>query len=350
MSNINKFNYDEKANLFSGYYDENIDIIKIHTFIRRILTLKTTKSVATFTGESINYVNNQLNSRDLTLDDSLNIFCDYIDGIKNISSNILIDYDIKAEVWIDEITNSKGKVKIALIEQYINIIKEFMNVNIIHSNNLYKGESCSECGVNLSEEDFCLNCGMYKVKFMSNSSFIDTIEVDTQVKKKNPYDKFKAKYLRYQGRSEITIPQDDIDKIKTYIDHNYIIDVSDYRRINNIVLLREVLSKLSLNKYSDDINVLIHVLWDYSLPNLKHLDKKIENNWNKGQSIMLKHKTDKDSQNISYNAWRLWRELLDVGHDCDREEFTITSNKETLKRLEQLWKIRCDQLKTETEH
>jgi hypothetical protein len=233
-----------------------------------------------------------------------------------------------------------------LIEGYLKMTSQYVNIDLKSYEESEDMTLCEECGkyVNLEEES-CPHCASVLTKFIVTKSFNQVEPAMLPKPKKVLIGKFWNKYLRYQGRLDVSINMTDIEKIRKHINETYYIaSFKENYRSQNMSLLRQKLTTLSMGRYKDDINVVMNILWDYKIPDYSHLDDQIESNWTKGNEIITKNKQEDELQNIMHNDWRLYRELIDVGVYCNLEDFQITNNKEIRKKMEKLWEIRCKEM------
>lgn len=336
---MNTFVYDEELDLITGKYNDKLEISELHESICTILNTKAFNSVGKIVKEGSKGLLSLHN--DPTLDNSVEMFSRVIGAIKTCNVGSYQLYIERSSIWINKILNSTGELKLVLIDRYLKMLSDFMKVNIF-----YDSESelhCSFCRTIVQAEDeYCAKCGLQQEKILAINLFISNDLVATPKVSKHPFDKFWNKYLRFQGRTDIIVPKEDIEQITSYIQNNYIItNISESHRNRNVSLIIQVLNKLTMTRHKHDVNLIINIIWNYPLPNYKEFDNAIQTNWKLGQVIIDKYKTSKVTQNITHNNWRLWHELDDVGIEVDVDLFCMNYNKDLLIQMEALWKLRC---------
>jgi hypothetical protein len=180
-------------------------------------------------------------------------------------------------------------------------------------------------------------------QFISTSRYVDSAENDIQSIKavKDGYDKFREHYLRYQGRTKDVVDQNDMNLIRKTMTEDYTLDVTEENRTDIRRLVFKVINKLKLGKYRSDLNLILHEIWGYDLPDYSEYDDLIEKNWRIGQQIFEEQKQENDPKTIGYNDWRLYKELTYVGITLDEEIFQISTSKQMKKRYDDLWNLRC---------
>ena len=324
--------YDKDLHLLKGLYNDSFDIEKFHGIVCNVIKAKQQGSI-------IGVI------QDGTLTKpSIMAFSNIIEKMADCTD--LTYYTTKAAPWIKAILKVEGAKKVTLLECYFKMTSKYVNLDLKNTNKVENEIVCIDCDSIIDpEDDVCKTCGCIQTKFIS-STFYGQPESTSIVKTtKTTLDKFMEKYLRYQGRLDVIINHSDVEQIKTYLNEKYnILNTKEAFRSKNLFLLRDAMTFLSLKKYKDDINIIMNMLWDYKIPNYTAYDELIKVRWSEGTEVITLYKKEDELQNITHNEWRLYRELNDLGIDCDPVDFEIINNKEIRKKLDKLWKLRCESL------
>ena len=339
---VNRFIQDSTTGVIRGQYDDEIDPMALNNLVRDVVKKRVSQSIRSVGEEAFNGYKMVTGEKEVTVNDGIGLFNRVVARWIDLPS--LETYDRRSTVWLKAIGENKGKRRLALIEQFVRMISDFVPINILYANG-NDNLTCSDCSTLLSlNDDHCPNCATQHIKYVSNGVYNDNLETESLPKPmaiKDPYEKFQIKYLRFQGRYDVKLDTEEIEKIRAHIKQKYRIDnLTERFRDANRSIMRETLKTLSMIRYQDDINLLMYIIWNYPPPDLSQYDAEIEKNWREGQAIIEANRREKDPENIDSNDWRLFNELKLVGFDCYEEDFHITSNKDVKKRQDELWQIR----------
>jgi hypothetical protein len=311
----------------------------------KILRERSIDSLGVLFSDGINLAVNP----DISVEDGIGFFSRVMSTVTNFNEDSLVnEYESKSKPWIKAIKKETDKRILGdLIAKYINIVNQYVKTNIQYSDTHTIGLTleCSMCGFKSEEtiEEHCLCCGSFMQQFISTSRYVDSAENDIQSIKavKDGYDKFREHYLRYQGRTKDVVDQNDMNLIRKTMTEDYTLDVTEENRTDIRRLVFKVINKLKLGKYRSDLNLILHEIWGYDLPDYSEYDDLIEKNWRIGQQIFEEQKQENDPKTIGYNDWRLYKELTYVGITLDEEIFQISTSKQMKKRYDDLWNLRC---------
>lgn len=338
---MNNFAYNRQTRVLSGYYNDNLRVTVLDQLVSRVLCDDTTTIVGTIVADGLNLAMRE----EVSMQDGIQFFSQLLTEMQEITTQTkLTEYERRAGPWLEVINKEPDPlIKRDLLVEYINLVSKFVTTNLQYSVIDPMQSVCMNCRniVDNDNDDHCIGCGAWLPQYIASSKYIEANDVIPKPKTtKDSYDKFKEKYLRFQGRWLNCIADADLNLIQTELATKYITTTEEYHS-TNAMLLRNLLVTLKLTKYKDDVNLLMNLLWNYPLPNLSLFDDTIERNWRAGQAIMEDSKIDSDAHTIAFNDWRLYSELIDVGYDCDTSDFQIASNKNTQKRYAELWALRC---------
>lgn len=350
MAHINQFEYSEADDTIYGFYNSSIDITNIHRKVVRILQHKQNNGILSLFDEAkaaIIAINDSDRTPDASLKTGVNIFERAVKKLANIDTDSLASYTERSKPYIDRIKQTSGELKLALVASYLKLIKEYIKINISKQDNDNDDNVCS-CGEVINEDDIdvCSKCGLVSKCYLATSAFTDSkYGSESSSKPKTRYDKFKDRHLRYQCRAGKVIDPTILNKLTNYLKNKYpSLTHNPKDRLKNLDLLKKVLKACSLTSLMPDINLIAHTLWKYEIPNIRHLDDIIEDQWNKMQEVLDIEKSSDDKATMEFNGWRQWRQYIQAGYDCDPLEFDMPNTK-VLERSEELWARGCKKLK-----
>ena len=108
-------------------------------------------------------------------------------------------------------------------------------------------------------------------------------------------------------------------------------------------MLLAALSHLGYPNYYEDVNLIGHKYWGWTLPDVSMYKEKIISHYVMTQNVFLQiPKEERDRQSSLGTQYRLWRHLQLVGHECYSDEFKIAENVDSLHKHNRLWKYMCE--------
>ena len=108
-------------------------------------------------------------------------------------------------------------------------------------------------------------------------------------------------------------------------------------------MLWTAISEIGHSAYYEDANLIGHLYWGWTLPNVMHHKETIISHYNKTQKVFYQIPPEERCRNSSLGTqYRLWRHLQLVGHECYMDEFKIAGNSESIRNHNRLWKLMCE--------
>ena len=360
----NIFNYDHISNTIHGFYDDELDITVLDNIVLAALQHRKKKQEFLLK-ETAEKAGRLLFSKATTLNEGLTLLGDTTSIL--FSNNIFSESEYRDNSYslIKNIKSETDTTKIHYIDLYLRIVRRYMNVNVIYNAPADSTNTCKECGSELSDSIIvtnsgCEGCGMVMRKFIKSSANLDNDfgqeSPITKLKNKQKLDKhnksdgsvlFEKKLLRDQCRYSIFPTQEVVSSIRTYfLERNITPTLIESRRIDNIKLMRKILTALHYSKYKDDINYFCHEIWKFPNPDRSSLDKQILDDFNTIQPLITSAlSTIQEKRDIVLvNAWRLWRHYIQAGLNLDPREFDIPKTKDIVNAYEEAWFESCKQL------
>lgn len=368
----------------SGTYDEDYNILHVDSLIRKKLkqekfshlnTLKSRyKSLYTMSLQPQTYV-----IREKTLNNMEKI----ITEINQIESGEKLKiYDERVKDILNEYRKFNGKIKVilfgndeqskyetmddeqlrrlSLIEKYLDIAGEYIEIDIIRNNNR-PSDVCKGCGESLSkvassEEGTirCPNCQTEHDQIILAKLAKDGSRINTNNNTDDEsIDNFMRAFIRYQGL-QLDQPDDSLEsELDEYFVRNGRPTGEEIRKLplnsrgkrgdTNHKMLWSALSAIGRSEYYEDANLIGHKYWGWSLPNIMHLKEGIIDKYNKTQKVFYQIPPEERGRNSSLGTqYRLWRHLQLEGHECYMDEFKIAENPESLRLHNKLWRLMCE--------
>jgi len=278
---------------------------------------------------------------------------------KNKGDVKTIVFDIEDEKYKE--MDEKVKKRILIIEKYLEIAKDFLDIEIIRIDNKPKNR-CKGCGEPL--EDVPIN-DMGTIRCPNNECLTEhEVLIKTKSRKDGnrilsinnnddeSIENFMRAFNRYQGLQSDKPNNKLFEELDEYfIRHGRPIGEEIKKcKLNrrgrtgdtNHKMLWTALSQINRSEYYEDANLIGHMYWGWTLPNVMQYKEKIIQHYNKTQKVFYQIPIEERSRNSSLGTqYRLWRHLQMVGHECYIDEFKIAENAESLRTHDKLWRQMC---------
>ena len=273
--------------------------------------------------------------------------------IKTVSFEI--SDDNKEEIDDNNYDIEKFEERNNIIEKYLEIASNYIDINIVKINNFRK-EICCGCGISLSKilpnDDGFVRCPDQECQTEN------IVTVHTKIIKEGIYnngntpesiDNFLKAFIYYQGLQNVKLNENLYTKLD---DHFRKIKRPTGDEIKKLPLTSRgmrgdtdhkmmwtALSSIGFSEYFKHSNYICNIYWGWVLPNVMHLKELIINHYNITQQIFNKIPVEERERDSSLGVpYRLWRHLQLAGHDCHMSEFKIVVNRESLNCHDKLWK------------
>jgi hypothetical protein len=285
---------------------------------------------------------------------------DYLEQTSNIL-NLYKELGPKKKVISFSMTKSDkkseidNKDQIVLIEKYISIAKYFHPITISYpESKLY---ICNGCGNDISKllKDssgicICEICGVEKPVLMQNI----IISENRGIALKEGYEdreNFEKALYRFQGKQINPPPKRLYKELDQYfLSFNPPLPVGE--EIKKLPLLPNgtkkgtshsmiifALGETNNSAFYEDVNLICHLYWGYTLPDLSKDEENIMNDYDETQEVYRKiPKERKSSLNTQY---RLCQHLKIRGYNYPLELFKMVKTPEILADLDRIMEIMC---------
>jgi hypothetical protein len=388
--NPNEFNMANISESFKGVYINDYNILNIHYSI--LYNFKKQNDKIIQYNNNITTLKNKLTNTELKIFEIKNItkriqeYLDLINDLKsnknkenyiNQTKNLLLEYSkirplkkiIKfkqSSKHIDEIIpdeNSVNEARHEIISQYLEIAKEYIEINLIRS--IDNSNTCKTCSSNLKEfienEDLRL-CPFCNTELDNFSKVVLSCENESKNLYRNNYSdetNFDKAILRFEGKQKNKIPSELFPMLdKHFLSSGYynaetikkwqynedenekFCVINDNKIIANREILYEALTKTKNSTYYNDINLILHLYWNFKLPDLSPIKEKLKEDYAKTQKVFVNMEKERTS---SLNCdFRLYKHLQLCGYKCKTTQFKIIKTPEIRAEYEILWKKMCD--------
>jgi hypothetical protein len=272
-----------------------------------------------------------------------------------------IVFDVAEEEKYEEIDEDRRR-RIYLIDTYLDIAAQYIEIDIIRVNTR-PSDICNGCGMSLAKvattEEGTIRCPNSDCQTEHNVIIMAKLAKDgSRINTNNntddeSIDNFLRAFIRYQGLQP-DHPDDELyDELDAYFarhdrpsgDEIKALPLNSRGRRGDTdhKMLWNALSQIGHSEYYEDANLIGHVYWGWTLPNVMHLKERIIDKYNKTQKVFYQIPAEERGRNSSLGTqYRLWRHLQLEGHECYMDEFKIAENPESVRLHNKLWRLMCE--------
>lgn len=297
----------------------------------------------------------RLDTYERRVSDILNEYRKYGGRVKTVV------FDVEEEEKYEELDDDL-RYRIHIIDQYLDIASDYIEIDVIRNNNR-PPDLCNGCGMSLSKvatsDDGTIRCPNPECLTEHDVIILNKLAKDgARINTNNntddeSIDNFLRAFVRYQGLQ----PEQPDDSVYDELDDYFIKhDRPTGDMIRNLPLnnrgrrgdtdhkmLWNALSQIGRSEYYEDANLIGHIYWGWTLPNVMHLKERIIDKYNKTQKVFYQIPPEERGRNSSLGTqYRLWRHLQLEGHECYMDEFKIAENPESLRTHNKLWRLMCE--------
>lgn len=226
-----------------------------------------------------------------------------------------------------------------IIGDYLEIARKYINIDLMRK--LPNEKGCPGCGLSYEEAEvieddsglmICPGCGLEKIKIVKSAIFADNNRVNNSRNNYEDRANFEKVVMRYQGKQITKPPKELYDKLEAWFLKQDLYTAEHYNSLplneegrkegTSKELMMEALSGVSLPGYYDDINLICHIYFGWSLPDISHLEEAIMKDYDDFQRVY--ESLDKEGRKSSLNSqWKLWLLLKRRGWPCKAADFKI---------------------------
>lgn len=300
------------------------------------------------------------------------------DEIKQIESNERIyNYELKVNNILEQYKNlnreiktlnfeesktqnfdSNTKKRLNLIDKFLEIASEYIEIDVTRK--VDQSNICICCNTSLDKivpnEDGVIRCPNLKCCAEYNTIMLSKNSKESKIVcsfEDDSIDNFLRAFIRYQGLQ----PEQPEESLYKELDDYFIkhnrpsgaeirklpLNSRGRRGDTNHKMLWNALSYIGKSEYYEDVNLIGHIYWGWTLPNVMHLKDRIIDKYIKTQRVFYQIPPEERGRISSLGTqYRLWRHLQLEGHECYMDEFKIAENPESLRIHNKLWKMMCE--------
>ena len=252
--------------------------------------------------------------------------------------------------------------RIGLIDQFLDIASEYIQIEVIRMNNR-PSDVCTGCGTSLAKvatnENGTIRCPNEECQTEHNVIIMtklakDGSRINTSGNADDEsIDNFLRALTRFQGLQQDR-PDDSLyDELDAYFARHDRPSGSQIRELplnergrrgdTNHKMLWNALSQIGRSEYYEDANLIGHIYWGWTLPDVSQYKEKIILHYNETQKGFHQIPPEERGRNSSPGTqYRLWRHLQLVRYECYMDEFKIAENPESLRTHNRLWRLMCE--------
>jgi hypothetical protein len=253
---------------------------------------------------------------------------------------------------IDKFTQEEKFRRLLLISEYIDIAKEYINIDIIHNPDIESRCPCCDILTNEMYVDdeygvIICDCGYEKENLSKVVSWENSANINGGNRSNYlDLDTFKKAWYRQQGKCSDVIPESIINILdKYYISKGYH-PSSYFKNLPNhpingrkegtsIALLKEGLQNTGNQAYYNVINIVGNIYWGWILPDYKDVEEQVFEDYYKTQIVYNEIKDRDSSLNINI---RMYLHLRAVDFPTTLLDFKTLFSRDSLEYHQECWK------------
>ena len=269
----------------------------------------------------------------------------------------------------------KQKKRQHIIFDFIEIARKYIQIDLIRETHI-KENTCQECGINFeltpckideSGTTIC-SCGIERVLVTRSPYYQNTTRVNNSRSNYEDRKNFNKVMMRYQGKQPDKPPTDLYDALDKYFNEHKLPKInindgdikfitSEYIRDNillnnegekygtNRLLMYKALKETNNSNYYDHINLILHIYWKWTLPDISHLEDILMNDYDISQRVY--EILPKDRKSSLNSQFRLFKHLRRRNYPCKSKNFKIPTTPDIVEFHEIYWGKICTVLKWE---
>jgi len=249
--------------------------------------------------------------------------------------------------------------RLHIIDEYLKIAKKYIDIQITHVEYIEPvcpvcNDPIENCEVDDEQQGLIVcKCGYQKESITLESYYKDSSRVN--LGNRNNYEdgeNFHKVLMRYQGKEQQTPPDKLYDQLDEYFSKIEFKLGSDIRKepVNSkgkkegtsMKLMESALSSTFNSAFYDNIWLIMHIYWGWTLNDITHLETKIMDDYKSTQIILNAMPVSKKGREASLNTQlRLYWHLKAVDWPCSKEDFRIPTSRDSLVLQEELMFQMC---------
>lgn len=256
------------------------------------------------------------------------------------------------------IRNSAQKEIDVLIEEYINIARDYIKIDVFPET-IKRKAFCPECNFCLENIDIDINsgiieceCGFEMQNFLytpaiKDNGFSNTISATGYEDRDN----FIKKISKKQGRIHSNFPPKLFEELdQAMVKRGYPTGEEIRKMTQNhlgekpgtsLEILITILSDIKYPKYYNEVDYLTHIYWGWELLNFSHLENDLIEMYNKTQRVYNEIEGKERIAALNTEV-RLYLQLKSLGYEVSRTRFRFQDSQESLEFHQSMWRKMCE--------
>lgn len=239
------------------------------------------------------------------------------------------------------------------IDDFLDYIEKFIKIERIYQN--LQVFQCLNCNQELEEtnEDngyiVCSNCNCINNILTPNIYNRDTDRIINYLE--DDINNFAKVIDKFEGKSNTLITSDLLSKLDNYFKVHNFYDKDYIKSLPNTKdgkkpytskkLIWDALESIGMKMY-DDTNYIGYIYWNWKLPNLSDYREQLIEDYKKTQIVWNSIKNKFNRTASLGTQYRLYVHLKALDYDCNKDDFKIQCNTDSIRLHNTIWKIMCD--------
>jgi hypothetical protein len=252
------------------------------------------------------------------------------------------------------LTNEEEDLLKRILQKYVAIAKNYHNIRVSYPTNK---NICSICKKDISQlhyDDnamiYCPQCGSEQTQLMQTT----IVSENKTLNCKDGYEdreNFEKALYRFQGKQVNHPPERLFKELDMYFqsfdpplpkgEEIRLLPLASkgVKKGTSKSMMLKALSETNNSVFYEDVNLVCHLYWGWSLPDLSADEEKIMNDYDTTQEVYKRLPKDrKSSLNTQY---RLWQHLKIRGYHYPIEDFKIVKTHDILVEHDKLMEMMC---------
>lgn len=260
-----------------------------------------------------------------------------------------------------------------LILDFIEIARKYIQIDLIRE--VKEGNYCEACGTNLDEAPtdpddggviVCPNCCVEKLSVIRTRFYHDNARTNNSGNNYEDRANFWKVLMCYQGKQSDKPPRELYETLKeyfisretpkidiegkgkgvfvtpSYIKNQLPLNSDGAKKGTSRSLMYKALKETGNSRYYDHINIILHKIWGWSLPDVSHLEDQIMNDYDLSQRVY--ETIPKDRKSSLNSQFRLYKHLRRLHYPCKSKDFKIPTTHDILEFHKTVWSKICQTL------
>ena len=238
-----------------------------------------------------------------------------------------------------------------LISNYLEIARRYITINVIHE--IPFDNTCPNCKGDLTnvpiDDDHGVQrcpCGLERCSLTRTNIYSDSTKPTTSRNGYDDRDNFLKALRRYEGKQPNRLPENLIPILDRHYESFGLPKCEEIKQMpltergsrgnTSREMMFKALYATGNVAYYEDINLICHIYWGWSLPDISYLEDQIMDDYDKTQRIYESlPKERKSNLNIQY---RLFKHLQMRKHKCSIDDFKIVKTRDILEYHDSIWR------------